>query len=258
MRLFDSHAHLDFPDFDPDRDELLREMRDQGIAAVNVGIDLGTSRGSLELARAHGHVFPACGIHPHEASGFSPAAERELRGLLGEGAVAVGEIGLDYYRDLSPRGKQREAFRAQLRLAKELGLPVILHCREAEEDFLEILAEVAPVRGVWHSFSGGIELARRALDLGLFLGIGGPLTYRKNEPLRQAVREIPLDRILIETDSPFLPPEPFRGKRNDPLKVRLVALKIAELKGISLEEVAEATFAGACRLFGVEPDLPGG
>lgn len=253
VRLFDTHTHLDFSQFDRDREELLAELREQGIAALNVGLDLDASRASLRLAEGHPHVLAACGFHPHEAKAFSPQAQEALEELLRRGAVAVGEIGLDYYRNLSPREAQLSAFRAQLQLAKKLDLPVILHYREAGEDFFRVLREEGPLRGVWHAFSGDAALARRALELGLHLGIGGPLTYRKNEPLRQAVTLVPLDRLLIETDAPFLPPEPFRGKRNDPLKLRLVALKLAELLGIPLEELAEATFENACRLFGVRP-----
>ena len=253
--LFDTHAHLDFSQFDRDREELIAELRVQRVAVVNVGLDLATSRASLELAERHPHVFAACGFHPHEAKAFSPQAPEALECLLRQGAAAVGEIGLDYYRNLSPREAQLSAFRAQIRLAKKLDLPVILHYREAGEDFFRVLAEEGPVRGVWHAFSGDAILAQRALDLGLHLGIGGPLTYRKNEHLREAVRTVPLNRLLIETDAPFLPPEPFRGKRNDPLKVRLVALRLAELLGLPLEELAEITFENACRLFGVRPEF---
>lgn len=254
-RLFDTHAHLDFSQFDRDREELIVELRVQRVAVVNVGLDLATSRASLELAERHPHVFAACGFHPHEAKAFSSQAQEALEELLRQGAVAVGEIGLDYYRNLSPREAQLSAFRAQLRLARRLDLPVILHYREAGEDFFRVLAEEGPVRGVWHAFSGDAALARRALALGLHLGIGGPITYRKNEAARQAIKEVPLDRLLIETDAPFLPPEPFRGKRNDPFKARLVALRLAELLGLPPEELTEITFENACRLFGVRPEF---
>lgn len=254
-RLFDTHVHLDFSQFDGDREELLEELRAERMAVINVGVDLASSEASLELARGRPYVFAACGVHPHDAKAFSPETERRLEELLRAGAVAVGEFGLDFYRNLSPREEQIAAFRAQLRLAKRLDLPVILHQRAAEEAFLEVLAEEGPVCGVIHAFSGDVALAQRFVKMGLFLGIGGPLTYRRNEPLRQAVQEVPLDRLVLETDAPFLPPEPFRGKRNDPLKVRLVALRLSELLGMKPEELAEATFENACRLFGVSPSF---
>lgn len=249
--LFDTHAHLDFPEFDGDREALLAEMGAQGVKVVNVGIDLPSSRASLALAQAHPHVFAACGIHPHEAKGYTPQVEHELVELLGKGVVAVGEIGLDYYRDLSPRDKQLSAFRAQLGLARRLDLPVILHLREAEEAFLGVLREEGPVRGVVHAFSGDIRLAEALLALGLELGIGGPLTYRRNDCLRQAVAQVPLTHLLLETDSPYLPPEPFRGHRNDPLKVRLVAERLAQVLSRPLALVAETTSENARRLFGI-------
>lgn len=255
LRLFDTHAHLDFPQFDQDREELLTGLHAEGVAVLNVGLDLATSQASLELAERHPHVFAACGFHPHAAKAFTSQVQGVLGELLRRGAVAVGEIGLDYYRNLSPREAQLAAFRAQLRLARKLDLPVILHHREAGEEFFRVLAEEGPLQGVWHAFSGDVALARRALALGLHLGIGGPLTYRKNEPLRRVVKLAPLNRLLIETDAPFLPPEPFRGKRNDPLKVRLVALRLAELLGLPVDELAEVTFENACRLFDVRPEL---
>ncbi len=253
MRLFDSHAHLDFPQFDPDRESVIRKLVEKGVYVVNVGVDLESSRASLELARKHRHIFAACGVHPHEAKHFTEEVLRELAGLLDREAVAVGECGLDYYRDLSPREDQKWAFRAQLELAKEKDLPVIVHLRgDAREDLLEILREVNPGKGVIHAFSAAHGSPREFLDLCFHIGIGGPITYKKNVALRAYLREIPLDRLLVETDSPYLPPEPFRGKRNDPGKVRLVVEKIAEVLRISPNEVAERTFKNACHLFGVE------
>lgn len=253
MRLFDTHAHLDFPQFAEDRDALLEELKARQVAVINVGVDLASSQASLELARGRPYLFAACGVHPHAAGDYCPGAERELEGLLRRGAVAVGEIGLDFYRGLSPKEAQEAAFRAQLRLARRLDLPVILHQRAAEEAFLRVLTEEGPVRGVAHAFSGDAAYAHRLVGMGLYLGIGGPLTYRKNEGLRQALRQVPQERLLLETDSPFLPPEPLRGRRNDPTKVGLVALRLAELLGMKPEELAEATFQNACRLFGVRP-----
>ncbi len=251
--LLDTHAHLDFPQFGEDRAAVLQRLREEKVAVVNVGADLRSSAASLELARRYPFVFAACGVHPHDAKAFSPDAERELEGLLRSGAVAVGECGLDFYRDLSPRDLQVRAFRLQLRIARRLGPPVILHERAAWETFIQVVREEGPFRGVVHAFSGDEARAREIVALGLHVGFGGPLTYPKNDALRQAVRTVPLDRILLETDSPYLPPEPFRGERNEPGKVRLVAERLAALRGMPVAELAGATWANACRLFSVEP-----
>ncbi len=255
MRLFDSHAHLDFPQYKDDRVALLSEMRAQRVAALNVGADLPSSKASVELSRANTHVLAACGVHPHEAKDYTPQVEAELVDLLRGEAVAVGECGLDFYRDLSPREAQGRAFRAQLRLARRLDLPVILHQRDAWEEFLEVLRDEGPVRGVVHAFSGDAAAAKQVVELGLHMGIGGPLTYPKNAQLREAVRSVPLERLLVETDAPYLPPQVFRGKRNDPLKVRLVVTELAQLRRIPPEELAEITWHNACGLLGVEPSF---
>ncbi len=254
MKLLDSHAHLDFPQFKEDRASVLEEMRSQQVAAVNVGADLRSSRASVELARENLHILAACGVHPHDAKGFSPQVEEELEELLrAERAVAVGECGLDFYRDLSPRDVQARVFRSQLRLARRLELPVILHERAAWPEFVRVLSEEGPVGGVVHAFSGDASAARQVLDLGLHIGIGGPLTYPKNAALREAVRSIPLERLLVETDAPYLPPQAFRGKRNDPLKVRLVLSELAGIRRMPPDELAEITWNNACRLFTVRP-----
>lgn len=253
MRLFDTHAHLDFPQFDGDRNLILSSMRAQNVWAVNVGVDLSSSEASLRLSAENPHIFAACGIHPHEAKAASHEVLYRLEELLRKGAVALGECGLDFYRNLSPKDDQVRVFRAQLRLAKSLDLPVILHERAAWPEFLAILREEGPVRGVVHAFPGDLFKAQEALSLGLFLGVGGPLTYPKNEKLREALRKIPLSRVLLETDCPYLPPQGFRGQRNDPLKVKYVAETLASLVGRTPEEVAEITFQNACKLFGLSP-----
>jgi TatD DNase family protein len=253
MSLFDTHAHLDFPQFSQDREEVLASLRAHAVAVINVGADLASSEASLNLARAYPFVFPSCGVHPHDAKTFSPEAERRLEDLLRSGAVAVGECGLDFYRDLSPREVQVRAFRTQLRLARKLDLPVILHERAAWDVFVAVLREEGPLRGVVHAFSGDERRAQEVLALGLHLGIGGPLTYPKNERLRQAVAKLPLHRILVETDSPYLPPEPARGKRNDPRNVALVLERLASILSRPVGELAEVTWENACRLFGVTP-----
>jgi len=256
MRLFDTHAHLDFSHFDRDRAAVLQTLRTQRVAVLNAGVDLLSSEASLALARAHGHVFAACGFHPHDAKAFTPEAARRLEERLRQGAVAVGECGLDFYRDLSPRDVQVAAFRSQLQLAKRLGLPVILHQRAAWDAFLQVLRDEGPVSGVVHAFSGDEAQAGQVVNLGLYLGIGGPLTYAKNDRLRRAVAAAPLDRILLETDAPYLPPEPFRGERNDPSKVSLVAQRLAALHRRSVTDVAEATWENACQAFSVRPPIP--
>lgn len=253
MRLFDTHAHLDFPQFARDREAVLASLRVQGVAVINVGADLASSEASLKLARSYPFVFASCGVHPHDAKTFTVEAERRLEGLLRSGAVAVGECGLDFYRDLSPRDAQVWAFRAQLQLAKKLDLPVILHERAAWETFLPVLREERPLRGVVHAFGGDAARAQEIVALGLHVGVGGPLTYPKNDRLRTAVARIPLERVLVETDAPYLPPEPFRGERNDPSKVSLVAQKLALVLHRPLEEVADATWHSACHLFSIEP-----
>lgn len=253
MKLFDTHAHLDFSQFDGDRAGILAALREQRVAVLNVGADICSSEASLDLAQRHPFVFAACGIHPHDANTFTPGAEAQLAELLRRGAVAVGECGLDFYRDLSPRDAQMQAFRAQLRLAKKVGLPVVLHERAAWNAFLQALREERPPRGVVHAFSGDSARAEEIVALGLHLGVGGPLTYPKNDALRLAVPTLPLDRILLETDSPYLPPVPFRGQRNDPGKTRLVAERLAALRGMAVAELAETTWENACRLFSVEP-----
>lgn len=251
MRLFDAHAHLDFPQFEADRNLILSAMRARGVWAVNVGVDLSSSAAGLRLSAANPHILFAAGIHPHEAKAVTEETLTQLAELLGKGAVALGECGLDFYRNFSPKDAQVKVFRAQLRLAKSLDLPVILHERAAWPEFLAILREEGPVRGVIHAFCGDLLRAQEALSLGLFLGIGGPLTYPKNQALRKALPQIPLGRVLLETDCPYLPPQNFRGQRNDPLKVEHVAEALAAIVGLRTEEVAEITFQNACQFFGL-------
>jgi len=253
MRLLDTHVHLDFPQYDEDRDALIASLRGDQVGVLNVGTNLASSVASLDLGRQHPHILAACGVHPHEARSLDGSALDQLESLCASGAVAVGECGLDFYRDLSPRPLQIEGFRAQLRLARKLELPVILHQREAWDAFLATLRDEGPLEGVVHAFSGGVQEAQEVLELGLHIGIGGPVTYPRNTRLREAVRAVPLSRLLLETDAPYLPPQPFRGKRNDPLKVRLVAWELAELHSVSMEDIAEQTWANACRLFGRTP-----
>ena len=263
MSLIDTHAHLDFGKFDADRDLVLERARKAGVGTiVNVGTDLASSRRAVELAAQHDMIYAAVGMHPHDAKKLDGAALAELRDLAQRpNVVAVGEIGLDYYRDLSPRNAQRRAFQAQLAWAAKLEKPVIIHDRDAHDQVMELLADwgktlgrstLAGRLGVLHTFSGDRAMAERAIDLGFYISISGPVTYKNAGQLPDVVRALPLNRILVETDCPFLAPHPYRGKRNEPAYVRLVAERIAELLDIPLDDLARATTANAKRLFQFE------
>jgi len=256
VRLIDSHAHLDDRAFDRDRAALIAKLDADGIGVVAVGADVASSREVVRLARRHRSIWATVGVHPHDAKTVTPAVLRELEALAKEPkVVAVGEIGLDYYRDLSPRDVQRKAFAEQLDLASRVGLPVVLHNRESTDDLVRILREVGAVhRGVIHSFLGDFALAETFLGLGLHLGVGGPITYPANVALRDAVRRVPLERILLETDCPYLTPAPHRGKRNEPAYIELVARAIAEVRNTAPESVTETTTLSTMRLF--ELQLP--
>ncbi len=250
LELIDTHAHLDSSEYNPDRAAVIARAHAEKIGIVTVGVDLPSSRAAVQLAGHHRAIWAGIGVHPHAAKTFDEEVERGLRELARtEKVVAIGEIGLDYYRDLSPRPVQREVFVAQIELANELGLPVIIHNRESTTDMLTILHAHRPKRGVIHSFLGDIARAEKFLSLGFYLGIGGPLTFAKNEVLRHAVAAIPLDRIVVETDSPYLTPVPHRGKRNEPAYVRYVVEEISRLKEIPATEVAAVTTENARQLF---------
>ncbi len=268
MELADTHCHLYFDSFAEDLQEVLQRGREAGVRRFLVpGVDLGTSREALSLAQAEEGVFAAVGVHPNEAAAWEDAWLDSLREMAQAPAVvAIGEIGLDYYREYTPHAVQGRAFERQLHLAADLGLPVVIHSRNASgsgqaiEDILGLLERwaarwesLAPQRrdrrGVLHSFSGSEGQARRAIEMGFYIGITGPVTFRNAARLQAVVRSLPLERLLIETDSPFLSPHPWRGKRNEPGRVRLVAEKIAELKGLPLAEVAATTTRNAAHLF---------
>ncbi len=268
----DSHAHVHFPQFDDDREAVIERAREAGVVAIlDVGTDLASSRAAVALAEGYDFIYAAVGVHPHDAKTVTPDVLAELRALARHPkVVAIGEIGLDYYRDLSPRPVQRRAFADQLALAAELGLPVVIHSREAYEDVLATLREgtggrvprvgetydgrggVPPRAGVFHSYSGGPEGLDDVLALGFCVGISGPVTFSKAERLRAVAAQVPLDRLLIETDCPYLTPEPYRGRRNEPAYVRYVAEAVARARGVSEEEVGRATADNTRRLFGIE------
>ena len=252
MRLIDSHAHLDFPQFDDDREAVIERAREAGLVAVlNVGTDLASSRAAVALAEIYDFIYAAVGIHPHDAETATAAALDELRTLARHPkVVAVGEIGLDYYRDLSPRPVQRRALADQLALATELGLPVVIHSREAHDDVLAALREWEGT-GVLHSYSAGPERLDEVMGLGFYVSISGPVTFPKSNRLRQAAAAVPLERLLVETDCPYLTPVPHRGRQNEPAYVRYVAQAVASARGMPIETVAEATSDNACRLFGL-------
>lgn len=230
----------------------IERARRAGVEAIiTIGTDLVTSRRSIDLANEHPGVWAAVGVHPHEAKTFSNEAQKTLEGLAREErVVAVGESGLDFYRDLSPRDDQERVFRAHIALAKKLGLALVVHLRDAHEALFQTLSEEGPPEPlVFHAFSGGIEESRRALQLGGHLSFAGNLSYPKSDDLREAAGFAPLDRLLVETDSPYLPPVPHRGKRNEPSLVVRVGEVLAQVRGIASEQVAEATTKNARRIF---------
>jgi TatD DNase family protein len=246
----DSHAHIDGPEFDTDRDEVIERARAAGVTTIlNVGTGdphSGAFERAIELGRRYESLYTAIGTHPHDARFYDDAAEQKTKQLLksGERVVAWGEIGLDFHYDNSPRDVQIDVFKRQLRAARDCKLPVIVHTREAETETIEILKsdyEGAKRRGVFHCFSGSRDLAMHALDLGFMISFSGIVTFRKAEDLRDVAKAVPLDRLLIETDCPFLTPVPYRGKRNEPAYVVEVARCIADLHGLPLEEVAAVT-----------------
>jgi TatD DNase family protein len=255
MLFFETHCHLNHDRFAADYEPTLARARAAGVTRfVLIGYDLPSSRRAVELARPDEGIYATAGIHPHDAETWSAAAERELRSLLrAPGVVAVGEIGLDFYRNLSPREAQYAAFRAQLDLAAEQGLPIVVHTRESVSPSLDVIEPYAHrgLRGVMHCWSGTVDEARRARGLGLLLGIGGVLTYKNAGELPDVVRESPLESLVLETDCPYLPPVPHRGQRNEPAYLPLVAERLAELKGVLPEAVASGTSAAAAALFRV-------
>lgn len=258
MDLIDTHTHLDDPAFADDRDAVLARAGEAGVRVlVNVGYNEARWRGTLDLTARHDQVYAALGLHPHEAAAWSADLGARLGAALARPrVVALGEIGLDFYRDYAPRDVQRTAFTAQLALALARELPVIVHSRAAEDEVLALLVDAGVTRGVLHSFSGTPETARRALDLGLHLSLTGPVSYPTGARQRELARLIPLDRLLLETDCPYLAPQPRRGRRNEPAFLPYTAEAIAAARGESLATVARATTLNARRLFGLVVDRP--
>ncbi|MEX0717317.1 MAG: TatD family hydrolase [Planctomycetaceae bacterium] len=258
MRLFDTHCHLDETAFDLDRHAVVERAAEAGVESlVTIGITAATSRSAVELAARHPRVFAAVGIQPNYAAEAKPGDWEEIERLAGEPkVVAIGETGLDRYWDFAPLDVQADYFRRHLELARRLGMPFIVHCREAEADVVAELrraAEAGPLSGIMHSFSGDEATARACLELGLHLSFAGMITYRKNESLRRIAAEVPIERLLIETDAPYLVPHPRRKKkkRNEPAFVADTAQCLAEARGMPVEELAERTTENALRLFGL-------
>ena len=250
--LFDTHAHLDADAFDADRTELIESLPGKGLALVmNPGCDLPSSRNAVKLAETYDFIYAAVGSHPDDAHHVDEALVETYRQLaLSHPKVkAIGEIGLDYHYEDNPRTVQQHAFRLQMELARELGLPVIVHEREAHEDGLNIIDEFPQVHGVFHCYSGSAEMAKELVRRGWYVGFTGVLTFKNARRAVEAAAAVPIDRIVLETDSPYMSPEPFRGKRNDPGRVYRMAERLAEIRGLSVEEVQRITLQNGRNLY---------
>lgn len=250
----DTHAHLDQEEFDADRAAVIARAQAAGVSSiVSVGVGAASSRQTVALAAAHENVFAAVGIHPNYSHEAAPGDWDEIVRLSGEQkVVALGETGLDRYRDYAPFELQQEYFNRHLELSQKTGLPFIVHARESLPEIMSMLSAAArrgPLRGVMHSYTGDLETARACIDLGLFISFAGMLTFKKSQPLRDVAAALPADRILVETDSPYLAPEPFRGKRNEPSNVVHTVRRLAEARKMSFEQVADQTAANARQLF---------
>jgi len=250
--LVDTHTHLNFPDYDKDREGIIKRALDAGIDwMIVVGTDLRTSQQALDLAQNYDKIYAALGVHPHDAKNFDEESLGKFRKLCQHPkTVAVGEIGLDFYRDLSPRETQKEVFRRFIRLAKEVRLPIVLHIREAYDEVLSILEEekAEEVGGVFHCFSGDVTIAEAAMEKGFYISFTGVITF-KNSKAVKVLESLPVERLLLETDCPYLTPEPYRGRRNEPAYLRYIAEKTAQVKGLSLQEVGWVTSRNAEELF---------
>jgi TatD DNase family protein len=255
IALTDTHAHLQLAEFDRDREAVLKRAQEAGVTTIlNIGFNLDTSRKAIRLAEQYAHCWATVGLHPHDARDWNPRLRETLRDLAGHPKVcAIGEAGLDYYRDLSPRDAQKAAFLGQIELARELGLPLVIHNRDAMSDMLATLkAHGKGVPCLLHCFSGDVTDAKDALSLGCFFGIGGPVTYPKSRDLREVAAKLPADRFMVETDAPWLTPQFRRGKRNEPAYVRATALEVADVRKVSLEALAAQTTQTAQAFFRFE------
>ena len=250
---FDTHAHYCDRRFDEDRDELLCSMQDAGVSLIlNAGSSLRSSKQSLELADKYSFIYASVGVHPHDAKSMTDETVGELEVLLQHPkAVAVGEIGLDYHYDFSPRDVQKKRFREQLELARRINKPVIIHERESLTDTLGFVREYSDLVGVFHCFSGSWETAKIVLDLGWYLSFTGVITFKNARRSLEVIEKMPLDKILLETDCPYLAPDPMRGRRNSSLYMQYIAEKVAEIRGMDVHEVAALTTENGQRFFGI-------
>lgn len=254
-KIFDSHAHYDDEQFDTDREALLRELEENGVEGIlNMSSDYDSIASTVELTKTYDFIYGAVGIHPEHADQFNEDVKNELIALLKTPKIrAVGEIGLDYYWESNPpRETQKRVLTEQFEIAKSLGLPVILHDRESHQDILEIVKAHPEVKGIFHSFSGSVEMAKEVVDLGYYIGISGVVTFKNARKLPEVIAAVPLNRLLIETDAPYMSPEPYRGRRNRSDYLYGVAEKVAQIKGITADEVLEATAANIRKLLGLE------
>jgi len=249
--LVDSHAHLEDEKYDRDREKVIEECKKDLTFLINVGSNLLTSKQSIELAHNYDFIYASVGIHPHDAQREFDKVEEIERLALHEKVVAIGEIGLDYYYDDPPKEFQKEIFIKQIRLAKKLNLPIIIHDRDAHGDILDILKQewTKDLRGVFHSYSGSVEMAFQVIEMNFYISLGGPVTFKNAKKPKEVAKAVPIEKLLIETDSPYLTPEPYRGKRNTPVYVKFVAKKIAELREMPYEEVCRITAENAIKLF---------
>ena len=253
--LFDTHAHLNDPAFDPDREELMASFAEAGVGLVmNAGSSLESSRDIVEMAAQYPWLYASVGSHPDSADEVNEAVIEEYRKLckLSDKVKAIGEIGLDYHYEAIPRDIQQKAFRMQMALAQELELPVIVHERDAHNDGLAIVKEFPTVKGVFHCYSGSAEMARQLVELGWYIGFTGVLTFKNARKAVETAASIPLERIVLETDCPFMAPEPFRGKRNHPGYLYRMAEKLAEIRGVSVEEIHRITTENGKRLYRID------
>ncbi|MDD5668606.1 MAG: TatD family hydrolase [Candidatus Omnitrophica bacterium] len=250
-KLVDTHCHLDFPDFDSDREDVILRARENSIAFIlNIGSSLENSFRCVALAKQYEMVYASVGCHPHEADRITPQGMSQLKELVkNEKVIAVGETGLDYFKNYSRPENQEPLFRAQLEIAREHDLPVVVHCRQAQKDVMRIMHEYMPLKAVIHCFSGDEDFLRECLESGFYISYTCNITYKKAEDLRRLVGITPLNRLMLETDAPFLSPEGFRGRRNEPFQIKLLAAEVSRLKKTNEEEIAEVTTANAVAFF---------